>query len=491
MAAPLKSLLDGAEELIIQGRIKEAGLALSQLETERLPRSQIARTAGLLRRTGRTEDALRLLTPVVRPEARLVNPATQSEILEYAIGLQKNGSVDEARELLAQVDPIDKHEVLLYRAIFHFPDWEYDKAIPHLQELLRLESPDSYLHQVAQLNLAAALVTVEDYAAAAPILKRLRQETAARGHSLLHCNALEVAAQAAIFARDFKSANDCLTNAESILTGVKTFEHLWLVKWRSVLSALETRKPEHLDVAYEEARRKNHWETLRELDFVRCQITHDPQLALKIYYGSAAKAYRERVKRHVHVPSVDRLFIGRDFSFYADTPASKHLLFDFAGQLSPGKLPHVILMNLCSDAYREFRPGQLYSRLFPREHFNPYTSPDRLHQLMKRLRSELKQQMPGARLIHANGYYKVDLNDLSFCLETLSDFPPLDVHHLRLHHLTLKLNSAAFDCRDIQNVFSLSRAAANRLIQTWKDNATIEESGRDGRIKRFKISRAA
>lgn len=491
MRIDLNSLLNQAEECIISGQIREAGELLKRLRSKQIPRKDVCRAAQLYRRVGWVEQGLRLLMPIVRPKANLIQSASPEERAEFAVGLQFAGSLEEARQILNGISESEVPEVLLYKAIFRFPEWDYAQAIPDLNRLIQISPPDSYLEQVARLNLAAALVVEEKFADAEPILDDLTRKTAERGQYLLHCNSLEISAQAAIFSGDFSRAEQLLTKAESVLTGIKTFDRLWLIKWRAILQAMLNEDPLLLRSARVEADRRLHWETSRELDFVACKIRPNESLLLKLYFGSRAVAYRKRLERHFHLPDLNRVYVGRNGEFQAAEPQKFVRCFqDLQDELSPGDLPHLLLIQLLSDTYSGARSGEIHSRLFPKQFFNPYTSLDRVHHVVQRLREMLTMQIPGLTLRSDGGFYRLDFSALETPIEIPREWPPPTALNVKLHALRERLNRDQFDSKDVQSAFELSRSAANRLIASWREADIV---GRHGFANppRYKLKKAA
>lgn len=472
------------------GQIRQAAEVLDKIKPNAIARNYLSRVAQLLRRVGSYDQALRILMPVVRPKAKLLNPASYAEKAEYAICLQRFGSLEEARDLLEEIPEDAVPDALLYKAIFHFPDWEYAEAVPHLERLIQITAKGSYLNQVGCLNLAASLVTAEKYAESETVLSELRASTSNTGRLLLFCNALEVSAQAAIFSGRLAMARDFLNSAENVLSGVKTFDRLWLIKWSAILNAFENKEPAFLAPAREEAVRKMHWETQRELDFISCKIRYDADLARKLFYGSAAPRYRERLQRHFEIPESPQVFILKDREYRAEAASSVHCIKDLDGQLSAGDLPNLALLNLLSDAYRGLRSGQLHSRLFPGDFFNPYTSLDRVHQVIKRVRTEAKKQIKGLEILQNDGIYTLDLSALKTPIEIPQRFPELSGLNVKLHSLSLSLARDTFDSKDVQKIFSLSRAAANRLISSWREKEIVK-SEPSSRTPVYRIKKSA
>lgn len=491
MRDDLKTLFDQVEERIVSGQIREAGEKLKRLRLRQIPRADLCRAAKLYRRVGWNEQSLRLLMPIVRPKAKLLQPASPEEKAEYAIGLQCAGSLDEARQLLDEIPEEQAPEVLLYKAIFRFPDWDYAGAIPDLSRLIQTSPSDSYLGQVARLNLAAAFVVEEDFVEAEEILIELTRTTAERGQNLLHCNCLEISAQAAIFSGDFNRAKEMLTQAETLLTGIKTFDRLWLIKWRAILEAMANEDPALLLSARAEAERRSHWETVRELDFITCKIRPTEELLLKLFFGSRSEAYRRRLARHFTLPEIDSAYVCAGGKFQSAVPKSPIRCFrDLRDELSPGDLPHLLLILLLSDAYLGMRSGEIHSRLFPNQFFNPYTSLDRVHHVVKRTKEMLDDQLPGLVLRLSEGFYRLDFSELKRPIEIPSQWPTPNALDVKLHALRERTNKSQFESKDVQTALELSRSAANRLIACWRDADIIDRLDY-ANPPRFKIKKSA
>jgi len=474
MAKDLKDLLKQAEELIVAGRAPEAAKVLTKIEAGKLPRAEIVRASKLFRWVGAADQGLRLLLPIVRPKARLLQEATPQEKAECAITLQRLGSLEEACELLEEVDENVVPEALLYRTVFRFSEWDYRGGIAHLLRLTTLAPKDSYLYRLAQLNLASAFVYEEKYTEAETLLHELRNTTSEKGEQVLFCNALEISAQVAVFTGNLKRADECLTEAEKVLAGAKTLDKLWLVKWRAILSAYQNNDVKELNAARAEAIAKRHWETLRELDFVTCKIKPDENILRRLYFGTQFDGYRRRLARNFALPTQTHAAVHKD-SIYKEAKGKDLKMFaDLDGDLKPGELPHLLLVLLISDAYRSLRSGQLHSRLFPGDYFNPYSSLDRVHQIVKRTRKALDKQIPGLEITHDDGVYRLDFSKLSRSIEIPLEFPKLSTLDIKLYTFLDATKKEQFKSEDVQKAFALSESAANRLISAWRQHGAIE-----------------
>lgn len=473
-----------AEKLIVAGSIREAAKLLEQVSPDGLSRNNLLTLVQLLRRTGLYETALKLLVPFVRPK-KVSAPATPAERAEYAICLQRLGSSREAAQLLETVNPAEAPEALLYRAILSFSDWNYFSGIQPLQELIKTSAQDSYLARVGQLNLSAAYLMTGEYQKADELLGELTEKLKSRGEKLLLCNAFEVWSQLDILTNRLERADEHLKAAESILTGIKTLDRLWLMKWRAVREAMATQSLDPLAPVQAEALRKGHWETLRDLDFHRLRVRFDQKLYRRLYFGTNSVFYRDRLKSFF--PGE---LIPKALAFYPDGRVLENLdgaidlYTDFKDELSAGALPHALMMLLFSDWYKRFRTGHLYAILFKNEYFNPETSLNRVHQVVKRLREAMQAQMPNFDIDHDPSGYRMDFDKIDRPIKIEADRPSPDPDQIRIHLLATR-RPGEFDSSDVQEILTLSRSAANKLIKSWRDERLIDIVG-SGKTPRYK-----
>jgi hypothetical protein len=90
-------------------------------------------------------------------------------------------------------------------------------------------------------------------------------------------------------------------------------------------------------------------------------------------------------------------------------------------KFSVGQDLHLLLLALFRDLYRPVKMGEIFARVYPDEFFNPFSSPDRVYQLIKRLRKDLKSS--GIKISIASGKvgYQASLAD-SLSLLLHSDY---------------------------------------------------------------------
>src|SRR5207302_175208 len=66
-----------------------------------------------------------------------------------------------------------------------------------------------------------------------------------------------------------------------------------------------------------------------------------------------------------------------------------------------------MLQSLALDFYRPLQLAELHERLYPREYFNPFSSPDRVHQAARRLRRWLQENRIPLGISEELGQYRL------------------------------------------------------------------------------------
>lgn len=118
---------------------------------------------------------------------------------------------------------------------------------------------------------------------------------------------------------------------------------------------------------------RHDWESLREADYFELKIAFNDGLFRALIAGTPHAAYRARVAND----------LGR-----AWTPSSssrfRRLSIPPRGQIA------AVVKALPRDRYSPPGIGALFAEIFPQEHFNVFTSPNRVHQLLFRAREWLR-----------------------------------------------------------------------------------------------------
>ena len=469
----MNELCDNTEELIRAGRAGEARALLEKVAPSQIPRPMYARMAELYRRSGLVDAAIRLLVKVVRPARPLDKPASPRELCEYAIALVRAGAIAEGREILAKVgeaEPIANY----YLGLTHFPEWNYAAAIPHLEAFIRSSDPGDYMSVVAKANLASAFVQIRDQQRAEAIIAEGLVTARERGLRLILANFLELSAMLALDRRQFDESVAKLGDSAEILKASGLLDELFAQKWLVLVEAYKTPASAEalLRPVREKARSLSHWETLRDLDHHQAFLARDPKLYHHLFHGTPHAAYRTYLRGlFAELPAPAATY---DWQAIGPGPVFDVRTASYEGNatgVKTGQLLHRLLLELASDFYRPIRAPSLAARLFEDQFFDLATMPNRIHQLVSRLRKALEDDGVGLVIEDTAGGYR------------LSSATPLTVRvgegkasgaQLKVEKLRAALPVGTFTIKDAADALDCSTSSALRIVNSGIDDGLIE-----------------
>lgn len=400
------SLIQSSEVAIREGRGPQVRLALGKLNFAQVEGKLRLPLANLCRRVGLISAALRLLTPQVR------QGASAKELAEYAVLLQKIGSLSESLQTLEKIDAEKAPEVLLYTAFYYFSRWEHIKAIPMLTEYLQKPLSD-YALLVGRLNLAAANSMSGQWELALELAIECQMQAKAHGHWRLLANCLELKAEIALqsgtqshpTAFALSRATGWLNEASEILKTHRSFDQLFIWKWRSYVESIEDASISALQNFRALAIERREWESVREADLLALKIAPDAKRLDHLIFGTPCLGYRARIQRV--------LGEGTTHLLYTWGPGGGVELDVRTGQLgagaiqSPGKKVHRLIELLARDFYRPTRVGNIFSELYEGQYFDIFSSPGRVYQVVTRARHWLASGAIPLELHESRGYYSL------------------------------------------------------------------------------------
>ena len=435
---------------------RRRGQAPDNINTAQVPRSLRLPLANLCRRAGLVSVGLRLLSPLVYPEKSGVEmPATSAEVAEYAVLLERCGSTKEALQLLSRVNTIEVPEARLYRAFSLFTQWEYQAAIPELEQFLKSDA-SPYSIFVGRVNLAAALVVTElDKKRALDLLSENIEIAEKNNYVRLHGNCLELLAQVHIQDGDWTKAQQSLDTAESFFGSARVHDQLFVRKWQAVIDAFRTKSASPLLTFREEALLRGEPEGARDADLFSLMVEFDERRFNHLYFGTPFPAYRERIRQKLgRVPTVS------EFS-YGDASAPGIDL----GQELPAKGLHRLFEALLKDFYCAPRVGGLFVELFPEETFNIFTSPKRVHQAVLRARRYLEGLGAPVEISCEDGSFALKMTG-PFSFRVPLEAQLVDPNQAHLRVLREAFAGREFTAKDAREKLALSPSTFKRFA-TW------------------------
>jgi hypothetical protein len=370
--------------------------------------------------------------------------------------------------------------------------WDYANTIPVLDRFLAMGNIDDNQCTFGKLNLAAALVHEREHARAETLLVELVELARARGLRPILGSALELHAQKEIDQGRWARARGLLEEAERNLESAGEVEAFYVRKWRlinEVLSRGEESPATRLSALREEARRIRHWESLRDCDLIQATIDRDPARFVHLYFGTPFESFRRRsflqFGRDVAIPDRYHWRLGPQDG----SDGEPVRLFSADDGPRAGSIALRLAFILVSDFYRPFYPGHLHSCLYPGEHFNPNSSPGRVHQAVRTLRVALAKAKPPLEVEKdKEGGYRL----------TASRPCRLEVPHRRLRvrleipswaELEKAFGEKTFSASEAATVLQVPARTLIRHLQTGWESGLIEREGA-GNATRYRLKRS-
>ncbi len=380
-----EQVLQDCERDIRSGRADLAAKRLRQFNPKNMPREGSYRVASLCRRIGLVSMGMKFLTPkTLDDRAEWLREASPQEIAEYAVLLQRIGSVNEAMSILENMNGEKFPETLLYRTYCHVNRWEYAESIPLLDRYVAVIQ-DQYKNLIGRVNLVAALVATDQLDASTTLLNQLLEETERGGFQRLHANCCEMLAKVNIEQGDFKAAQEYVDAATTVLGAQRTIDELFVRKSEAIIAAMTKKSLKPLEDFRAQAAERGEWESVREVDFFSLKLQFNEPDYRYLAFGTPFQSYRARLVREFgEVPYSEWYVLGNGDELCMDVMSGCG--DDGQPMLEIGGKVHQAVEILLRDFYRPLPLGSLHAELFPGEHFNIFSSPDRVHQVLRRAR---------------------------------------------------------------------------------------------------------
>lgn len=408
------------DEHIKGGRSRQAVELLRGMNTSKIPREHIASFANLSWRAGLPTLALRVLSPIITPKPGMLIQANDREKLECACALIRIGGFREAQLILQNLDAKKLHKVYLYSAFVAISQWDYKSAISPLLSYIETLTKDSYEWAVAATNLAAAYLAIQDISSSSCLLTELKIHCKKHGNIRLLTNIHELLCQLHVLSEDWNSAKQEVQAGHLLISETNTLEALFFQKWQTFAEALQFGNHKNANAILklrEKASLLQHWETVRDCDLYLAKLTDNDFLFNRVYYGTPYEIYRDRIcrltgrvrpqSRHLWLTSeetnqikLDRRFDIESGHFNKESVFSKH-----------ANVLHRMLIALARDLYRPARIASLHHATFPDEHYSVEHSPNRVHQIIFRLRKNLNSHDCGISIEQRGSLYQIQIRE--------------------------------------------------------------------------------
>lgn len=464
-----ETLID-LDNLVKEGKIDLASQALKEAPLPEIPRSEWPLFANLAWRVGLGELGIRLISPLIR-EKNLRDAPTEREVAEYANCLTAIGCSNEGLKLLSSTS--ENTWSLQARAFAHISQWNYAEALKALEAACKNNDVPPYTQLVNNVNIAACLTFMGQWEKTITLIDSIERNSAALLSRRLKSNLTELRLQSYIEQSLITKARDLVKSIEQeTLQGA---ENLFFTKWKAVLNSIDNPKDgkQELFVARKNALRLKKWEIVRDLDFhIACTYQNETFL-LRLYFATPFASYRKKIlERFPQLVTIPNHFSYRllptdlEADGGGDRTAEPQFTIDILkGCIGPevlnsGLLHHRLLATLASDLYKPHSVGSIFQSLFPDEHYNPLSSPNRVHQAVRGLRAILNNYSLDIEEVRGN--YRLTTEKLiSIILSKKIDFSSRSSSRIELVRETCPLE---FTTKQVAQQLHCSIKTAQRLI---------------------------
>jgi hypothetical protein len=470
-------LKQSCEEWTRSGESRRVHHVLSVIPNKDIPPKWRLPLANVARRGGLVLLGLRLLAPALKADP------SPEELAEYGVLLQKNGSVREALNTLEKIDGAKFPEALLYRSFCLFTRWEYAAARPLLEKYVNSPQLAEYPRTIGMVNLASALLMVQDFTGATALLQELIGICASKNYARLEGNCHELLAQVHLQKSEWILAESELSKAEKLLANDFSLDRFFVQKWNAVITALKDEDREPLDRLRRQALELKHWESVREADLFLVKLTQDEELFQHVYFGTPHQTYRDRLR--IECPKIeprDELFLGSGAKLFELTLSE----LDGEPVFKSGKKIHQLICMLFLDLYRPQRLAHLFADLFPDENFNAFSSPNRIHQLMRRARAAVEEEGLPLTIQENAGTYSVELQ-AGLKVRLTRERKVVSPEHALLIRLKLIYPDLQFSAKEARLKLGVPLTTFNRVLKYGLENRLLVQHG-NGPKTRYKAA---
>jgi hypothetical protein len=470
------------DKLINDFKLSEARQLLMGLDIEKTAIGERAQYAQLCRRAGLFRLSLQFVHELIHES----KAATQQDLFEYACGLRRVGLINESLRILDRRMP-PSARTSLQKAFCHIQRWDYGAAASLL--LLALEMhPGEAESRAARVNLAASLVVLGEYDAAAKWLAPLESEC--KQHSFHHyLNCREIRAQIHILRGDLNGAKAILNDSILSVGAGEGPAKLMLHKWQHIIDMAQGPREQARRAMAEfkqQVRAAGHWESLRSIDWELARVTGDFDLAAKVYFGTPFPAFRQQILSSEFGPSMPDHILRTDARWKGQTPK---LINGMTGQNMPfkfGSLPYRTSLLMLSDNYQPWTVYRLFDGLFGEETFDPFTSPNRIYQICDRIKTELKKKKIPLELRSSGQGFRLRPRDEGAVI-VFDEMRFLSVEAMVLALLKIRFKDRPFKLKDLDGLTPLSATQNSRAVRALVHEKQLETVSGASKTHRYKI----
>ena len=500
----IRTAIESVEDHLFTGLLKQARCELlALLDRRKLDREIYWELASLARLADMPDRGVKLLFRVVRPPLGRRSDASELEQAIYAQCLNEIGSTGEAFQLLEGLNAKKLPRVLLYRSLCLINRNDWGGTIPLLSSLSTHPAALSYEKVTARVWLAGALVHGfgNMHRARKLLAEALREATPDFGR-VLHKHAKRFLIESLVADENWHKVEQELENLAKISQeDDDPYFSIFVRHQHSIVEYAKHGKPRKLDVSLRNVsrdyQRLHYWEDARACELGRATRLGDTESLRRLYVGTPFPHFRTKIRALLtddELPTTTfnwPLGVSMSSTHFVDIADGSSSFSAF--KLARGTMLQRLLEILTIDLYRPQRVTELHERLHPGEYFNPASSPDRVHQLLKRLRAWIRQARLPLEIFEYEGMYELRAT-ISLSLRLAVDREAQAAQqrstvkaHGALATLRAAFNTREFTAGDVAEKLTCSRPTAVRMLTAATSQEVVQRIGA-GRATRYRFT---
>ena len=363
--------LDIIDALIKSGQVEKAKAQLLDLPLEAVYGVDLVFYCSLLRRVGLSLKAIKLLNPMIYPKARSAQIATTEEKLEYAACLVRLGILVEAERILNSIDAHLFPIVLIRKSFLCISRWDYESSNQFLLQYISHPKASSYEVLVAKVNLLQGYVLLDEFAKAEVLFFELINILDPLKNRLLLAAVYEFGTELERLKNNYDSSFKYIEHAKRIIGDDNSIDAFLIRKQELILqvySQLGVQNKLSLANLRNEAVRRKHYESIRDIDLHLAIINRNEVLLNKVYWGSQSIFYKKRVLK-----LAEKFNLNVNTDFFKFKKNKGHCFDIMSGEMhganlaeyvKPHQALHRLLTALFSETYKPIRLLDLFDQVF-------------------------------------------------------------------------------------------------------------------------------
>jgi hypothetical protein len=275
--------------------------------------------------------------------------------------------------------------------------------------------------------------------------------------------------------REFLKAREELAAAGALLGSNQTFDQFFVRKWSAIADGLESADAAPVLAFREEAHARGDWESVREADRYALLIQFDEARFQHLMFGTPFESYRKRICRQLGRELTQTKFLFGDLQAPVMDVTTGRV--NEGPGLALGRKCHQLIEVLLRDLYRPQRLGALFAELCPGEHFDLFSSPDRVHQLIRRTRRWTESENLPIQIHEHKGFYSLKMTGpFAFILPLHRQ--PVDIMSQHFQKLCSNFKpKQVFTAREARGAIALPRSSFQLFINWAIENGRVEKFG--------------